>query len=424
MPSSRLWADEQPVRTPPENMRAEQALLGAILANNKAFDAVSHFLRAEHFFDPVNATVFTAIACRIEAGRLADAVSLKSDLENAGSLEAVGGTAYLTSLLSAMVGIVGVREYGLAIQDSWHRRKLIEVGQTLTSDAFGAGDGRPATEAHEAAEAALYDLAERGEIDEAHAPAHEAMAQAIDAAAKASEQPTGPIGLTTGFAELDEITGGWRRGHLALLAARPSMGKTTLALSMAAGAAELGAAVLFASMEMSRAAIGGVLAAGLAQLPRDAGDRGRIREPDSSGGFAWRSVTQQEIDRMIAAQRAMVNQRLIIDECRSHTMAAIRAQARRMKRRGGLDLVVIDYLGLMRVPELARIGNRVLEVSHLSAQAKALAIEMDVPVLMLCQLNRGPEGPDDKRPTTADLRDSGSLEQDADLLMFIYREHY
>jgi replicative DNA helicase len=177
-------------------------------------------------------------------------------------------------------------------------------------------------------------------------------------------------------------------------------------------------------MEMNREAIGGVLAAGLAQLPRDAGDRGRIREIGPTGGSSWRAIDQREIDHMVAAQRAMMNRTLLIDECRSRGMAALRAQARRMKRRGGLDLVVIDYLGLMQVPELARTGNRVLEVSRLSTQAKALAIDMDVPVVMLSQLNRGPEGRDDKRPTAADLRDSGSLEQDADLLLFIYREHF
>jgi replicative DNA helicase len=250
------------------------------------------------------------------------------------------------------------------------------------------------------------------------------MAQAIDAAVKASEQPTGLIGLATGFAELDEMTGGLQPGDYTLLAGRPSMGKTTLALAMAAGAAEAKARTLFVSMEMSRAAIGGLLTAGLAQLPRDAANRGQVREYDPVGGSAWRAITQSEIDRMTAVQRAMAKKTFVIDECRSHTIGAIRAQARRMKRRGGLDLLIIDYLGLLQIPELSRAGNRTLEVSRLSAQAKALAIEMSVPVVMLCQLNRGLEGRDDKRPTLADLRDSGSLEQDADLVMFVYREHF
>ena len=407
-------------RLPPANLQAEQALLGAILANNKAYDTVSDFLRPEHFADPANNRVYAAIAARIDAGRLVDAVALKSDLENADILTEVGGSAYLARLLSSMVGIINAREYGIEIQNASHRRSLIDIGERLVNDAFGAGDGRPAIEAHEAAEAALCELGERGEIEQVRAPAHEAMAMAIDAAVKASEQRSGPIGLTTGFAALDDFTGGLRRGQYSLLAGRPSMGKTTLALGMAAAAAEAGAKVLFVSLEMNREAIGGVLASGLAQLPRDAGDRGQILECGSS----WRAVDQQEIDRMTAAQRAMAKRTLLIDECRSRGMAAIRAQARRMKRRGGLDLLVIDYIGLLEVRELARTGNRVLEVSRLSAQAKALAIEMDVPVLMLSQLNRGPEGRDDKRPTTADLRDSGSLEQDADLILFIYREHF
>jgi replicative DNA helicase len=323
-----------------------------------------------------------------------------------------------------MVGIINAREYGLSVRDAWHRRKLLEIGETLINDAYGTGDGRSATEIHDTTETALYQLGEAGEIDEVRAPAHEAIAQAIDAAVKAAEQPSGLIGLTTGFASLDEITGGLRRGQYVLLAARPSMGKTTLGLGMAVGATTVGARTLFVSLEMNREAIGGVLASGLAGLPRDAGDRGRIREPGPAGDFTWRAINQREIDRMVAVQRAMANHTFMIDECRSHGMAAIRAQARRMKRRGGLDLVVIDYLGLLAVPELARVGNRVLEVSRLSAQAKALAIEMDVPVVMLCQLNRGPEAREDKRPTAADLRDSGSLEQDADLVLFIYREHF
>jgi replicative DNA helicase len=407
----------------PANVRAEQALLGAILTSNKVYDTVSYFLRADHFIDPTHNRIYAAIAVRIEGGRLADAISLKSDFENTPVLDEVGGPSYLGQLLVAMVGINNALEYGRAIHDAWRRRCLITIGQILVFDGY-ASDGRSAAEVHEAAEASLYDLGERGEIEEARSPAHEAMALAIDGAVKAAEQPEGLVGLTTGFQALDEITGGWRRGHYAILAGRPSMGKTTLGLGMSAAAAETGARVLFASMEMSREAIGGVLAAGLSQLPRDAGDRGRVREPDGAGGFSWRAIAQPEIDRMVAAQRTMAGHTLVIDECRSHSVQAIRAQARRMKRRGGLDLVVIDYLGLLQVPELARAGNRTLEVSRLSAAAKALAIEMDIPVVMLCQLNRGPEGREDKRPTTADLRDSGSLEQDADLILFIYREHF
>ena len=410
-------------RGPPSNQQAEQALLGALLANNKAYERLAAFLRPEHFVDPIYGRIFEAVARRCEAGQLADAVTMKAEFEHAHILDEVGGPQYLAQLLGAMVGIINAGEYARAIYDAWMRRELIDIAEQLRDRAYADGtvDARALIED---AEGRLYDLAERGETAEAWSPAHEAMGRAIEAAVKAASMPGGLVGLTTGYAELDDITGGLRRGQYTLLAARPSMGKTTLALGIAVGAVQAGARVLFVSREMDREAIGAMLAAGLAQLPRYAADRGRICGRDDLGRFTWTPIGRLEIDRMMAAQRAMAQRDLVIDECRSGTMSAVRSAARRMKRRGGLDLVMIDYIGLMRVPELGRFDNRTLELTRLSAECKALAIDLNVPVVVLSQLNRDLEKRDDKRPIMSDLRDSGSLEQDADVIAFLYREHY
>jgi replicative DNA helicase len=410
------------LRMPPANPQAEQALLGAILANNKAYDYVSGFLRPDHFADPVHGKLFERIGLRIDSGRLADTLSLKAELEHDGVLATAGGLSYLAQLLSAMVSPTYVAEYGRAIQDSWHRRQLIEIGEELVRRAFGRGEAETAKDIHESAEAKLFELADRG--GDVPMQAHVAMSLAIDAAEKASQRPSGLVGITTGLRELDEMTGGLRAGTLNLLAARPSMGKTTLALSIAVNAVLAGARVLFVSREMTQIDIGACLAGGMAPVHRDLADRGRHRERDEYGRFRYRPINDVEIHAMMAAQRAMVNRDLVIDECRAGTISAIRSGARRMKRRGGLDLIIVDYLGLLKIPEMARSDNRVLEVTRLSADSKAMAVDLNVPVLMLAQLNRGPESREDKRPSLADLRDSGSLEQDADVVMFLYREHY
>jgi replicative DNA helicase len=323
-----------------------------------------------------------------------------------------------------MVGIINAGEYGRAIHDAWHRRQLIDIAHDLADRAFGSDPSMSAMQVQEAAESRLFELAERNQVEDAVSPAHEAMRLAIDAAVKASQTPSGLVGISTGLTALDDILGGLKRGSYYVLGARPSMGKTSLGIRISVGAVEASARVLFISREMTRVDIGAALTAGLAGLPRDAAERGRIRGRDEFGRFQYAPISQADVDAMIKAQRAMIERNMMIDECRSGTMASIRAATRRMKRRGGCDLVVIDYLGLLNVPELSRAGNRELELSRLSADAKALARDLDVPVLMLAQLNRANEAREDKRPGLADLRGSGAIEQDADVVMFLHRDHY
>jgi replicative DNA helicase len=413
------------LRQPPANAQAEQALLGGLLANNRAYDGVAGWLREEHFADPAHGAIYAAIARRIDTGRLADALLLvreSGEWAHAFKDEAEA-RAYISELLTAMVGAQDVRHYAEAVVDAWHRRALIEIGADLMRRAFEPGEAT-ARAIHEAAEERLAQLADGRGGDAEPMPAHEAMGLAIDEAWKSRDTPGGLVGLTTGLRALDDATGGLRGGDMIVVGARPSMGKTTLGLTMAAGAAAAGGRVAFVSYEMPASDLGAQITAGMTPISRDLTTRGKQRFQDELGRFRWRPVTEAEIASMHAAQRAMAERRLMILDMRVRTMTALRAAVRRLVRRGGLDLVVVDYLQLMEVPELARFDNRTLEVTRLSGQLKALAKDFGIPVVVLSQLNRAVEGREVKRPTLSDLRDSGAIEQDADLVMFLHRDQY
>ena len=416
------------MRLPPTNLPAEQALLGGLLANNKAYDQVAGWLKAEHFADPVHGVIYGAIARRIDAGRLADAVTLgRESVEWAGAgpfasdAEARG---YLAQLLTAMVSPLMVKSYADAVVDCWHRRELIHIGEELVNRAMEPG-GAPAREIHEAAEEALARLADGQEGDAAPVPAHQAMELAIEEAWKARDVPGGLVGLSTGLAALDDATGGLQRADYIVLGARPSMGKTTLAETICVGAARTGAKVALFSFEMRALALGGQLAAGLTPVTRDLATRGKERERDELGRFRWRPMAQHEADMMLQAKREMMPHTLMIFDRVPPTMPALRAAVRRMKRRGGVDLVAVDYLQLMGVPDMQRRGaSRYEIVTVLSNELKRLAQDFDIPVLVLAQLSRAGEERDVKRPQLSDLRDSGAIEQDADVVMFLHRDHY
>lgn len=413
------------LRLPPTNLPAEQHVLGSLLANNKGYDSLAGWLKAEHFADPAHGAIYSAIARRLDSGRLADPVVLaRESVEWAGGFDSdTAARGYLAELLAAMVSPREVRHYAEAVVDCWHRRALIEIGQELMGRAMDPG-GTPAREIHEAAEEALARLADGQEGEATPVPAHEAMQLAIDEAWRVRDVAGGLVGLTTGLGALDDATGGLRAGDMIVVGARPSMGKTTLGLAISAGAARAGGRVAFISFEMMAQDLGAQITAGLAHLSRDLTTRGKEREQDELGRFRWRPVTEAEIHAMQAAQRAMAERRLLILDKLPRTMPALRAAVRRLVRRGGLDLVVIDYLQLMRVPELSRFDNRVLEVERISGDIKALAKEFGIPVVALSQLSRASEGRDVKRPKLQDLRNSGAIEQDADVVMFLHRDHY
>ena len=411
-------------RLPPANAQAEQALLGALLANNKAYERVSEFLAPEHFVDPIHGRIYQAIARRIEAGQLADAVTLKAEFEHSGILEEVGGVAYLGQLLTAMVGIINAGEYGRTIHDAWLRRQLIDLGETVVNNAFGAEPELDGIKQIEAAEQALFDLATKGGSEGAAMTFETALAMAIDTAAKAFERDGKVSGLTTGLTDLDARTGGLHPSDLLILAGRPGMGKTALATKIAFGAAqallnearaenpnaEAKQCVAVFSLEMSAAQLATRLLAEEARVSSD-----RIRRGE---------IGQKDFDNFVAVSRRIARLPLIIDDTPAITLSALRTRCRRLRRTRGLALIVVDYLQLMRPAAGTRPDNRVLEISQITQGLKAIAKELSVPVIALSQLSRAVESREDKRPQLSDLRESGTIEQDADAVMFVYRDEY
>jgi replicative DNA helicase len=412
------------LRRPPANEAAEQALLGALLANNRAYERISEFLAPEHFADPIHGRIYHSISRRIEAGHLADAVTLKGEFEHSGALDEVGGTAYLAQLLTAMVGIINAGEYGRAIHDAWVRRQLIDVGETVVNNAFGAEPELDGIKQIEAAEQALFTLATDGGSPGGFVSFSRALTEAIEGAERAFKRGGHVSGLSTGLRDLDSKMGGLHPSDLLILAGRPGMGKSALATKIAFGAARAlvdeaqaadpnaapsGAVALF-SLEMSAEQLATRL---LAEQSRISGDR--IRRGD---------IGQRDFDRFVAVSRDIASLPIEIDDTAALTLSAMRTRCRRLKRTKGLALIVVDYLQLMRPAAGTRPENRVLEISQITQGLKAIAKELAVPVLALSQLSRAVESREDKRPQLSDLRESGTIEQDADGVMFIYRDEY
>ncbi len=411
-------------RLPPANLEAEQALLGALLANNKAYERVSEFLAPEHFADPVNGRVYAAIQRRIEAGQLADAVTLRAEFQNSGLLDEVGGAAYLGQLLSAMVGIINAGEYGRVIHDAWLRRQLIDVGETVVNRAFGAEPDLDARQQLEAAEQHLFDLAKDNGAEGGFVAFERALATAVEHAAAAFSNPGGVSGLSSGLRDLDKRTGGLHKSDLIILAGRPGMGKTALATKVAFGAAR---AILRKAREDNPNAVprGGVAIFSLEMSCDQLATRLLSEESRISGARIRRGdIMQRDFDKFVEVSRELQSLPLYIDDTPAITISALRTRCRRLQRTRGLDLIVVDYLQLMRPAAGTRPESRVLEISMITQGLKAIAKELAVPVIALSQLSRQVESREDKRPQLSDLRESGSIEQDADMVMFIYRDEY
>jgi len=411
-------------RLPPSNLQAEQALLGALLANNKAYERVSEFLAPEHFADPIHGKIFAAIARRCEAGQIADPVMLRAEFEHSGVLDEVGGTAYLAQLLAAMVGIINAGDYGRAIRDAWIRRQLIDLGEVMVNRAFGAEPELDGSDQIEAGEQALFDLATRGGSEGALITFETALTRAIEIAATAHKNQGSVSGLDTGLRDLNKKMGGLHPSDLVILAGRPGMGKSGLATKIAFGAAQALLAnarvdnpnamakqtIAIFSLEMSAEQLATRL---LAEEARVSGDRIRRGE-----------INQKDFDNFVKVSREISQLPLMIDDTPALTLSALRTRCRRLKRTKGLGLIVIDYLQLMRPAAGTKPENRVLEISQITQGLKAIAKELAVPVLALSQLSRAVESREDKRPQLSDLRESGTIEQDADVVMFIYRDEY
>ncbi len=424
---TRLHGGEDPpqIRELPHNFEAEQALLGAILINNEAYSRVSDFLRPEHFFDPVNGRIFEASAKLIERHQVANPVTLKNLFEGDEALADVGGAKYLARLAAAAVTIINAGDYGRTIFDLHLRRKLIELAETMRAEAESADLDSDAAHQIEIAEQHLFDLATTGEYEGGFRTFNDVLAAAIEMAEAAYKREGQLTGTSIGFTDLDKLLGGLQASDLIILAGRPSMGKTALATNMAYNAARLcrfdidangqkkvsdGAVVGFFSLEMSAEQLATRILAEASGVSSD-----RIRKGD---------LSNEEFQRVVEANQELARLPFFIDDTPALSVAQLRTRARRLKRQHSLSMIVVDYLQLLRSTSTRASDNRVQEISEITRGLKALAKELDVPVLALSQLSRAVEQREDKRPQLADLRESGSIEQDADVVMFIYRPEY
>lgn len=393
---------------PPCNSEIEAALLGALLTHNRALDAVADIVGPEHFFEPVHGRIYEAARDMIDAGRTANPATLANRFEQEEALETVGGSRYLHDLAASVISIANAAEYARIIVDLWKRRELIDAGEILAADA--REPDADVTTVTEALESRLTSLADREAQDTCRSLADSARI-AADEIEAACEAKRGITGIPTGLVDLDWKLAGMQNSDLILLAGRPSMGKTALAGHIALSVARAGSPVLFFSTEMSHEQVTKRLIAAEAGITF-----GRLR-----------AGTLDDLERLRIrdAAKALGEYPLTIDDEATLTVAKLRARARRHKRRHGLALIVVDYLQLLSASaEARRKYNDVAETTEISKGLKAVAKELRVPVLCLSQLSRQVESREDKRPQLADLRQSGALEQDADVVMFIYREEY
>ncbi len=411
-------------RTPPHNHEAEQALLGAVLLNNRAYEQVSEFLRAEHFAEPVHGRIFAACGKLIDRGQMANPVTLKTYFEQDGGLADIGGPAYLAALANAVVSIINAVDYGKLIHDLHLRRELIALGSDLVNDAFQPSVDSSALDQIGQAEAKLYELATTGQTEGGFEDFRTVLIEAVNQAEAAHKRQGKLSGVPTGLVDMDKKLGGLHPSDLIILAGRPSMGKTSLATNIAFNAAKAyreeadalgkpkavdGAMVAFFSLEMSAAQLATRILAEQAEIASH-----KIRQGE---------LSNEEFERLVTAAQDLHRLPLFIDDTPALSISAVRTRARRLKRQHGLGLIVLDYLQLLRGSG-ASAENRVQEISEITRGLKALAKELDVPVIALSQLSRAVEQREDKRPQLADLRESGSIEQDADVVMFVFREQY
>lgn len=413
-------------RLPPYNADAETRLLGALLINNAGYIRVSEFLQPEHFGNALHGRIFAAIAKLVERGQIANPVTLKNLFDQDAVLTEVGGAQYLARLADAAVTVINAEDYGRAIYDLYLRRELITVGEDVVNDAYRQDLDDPAGEQIERAERKLFDLATKGQAEGGFRVLKAALTSAIDNAQAAFKRNGKTVGTATGFRDLDRKLGGLHRSDLVILAGRPGMGKTSLATNIAFNAAkayrpgqatdgqtiaEDGAVVGFFSLEMSAEQLATRMLAEESGVASD-----RIRRGD---------VSNQDFDKFVHASLRLERVPLFIDDTPALTVSALRTRARRLKRQQGLGLIVVDHIQLLRPSAPTRaIENRVQELSDITRGLKALAKELDLPVLALSQLSRAVEQREDKRPMLADLRESGSIEQDADVVMFLFRQEY
>lgn len=422
LPARQVDADHY--RLAPHNLEAEQALLGAILINNDAFYRVSDFLEPSHFSEPIHGRIFEIAAEIVRAGKTATPVTVKTFLPADFRLGELNAAQYLSRLAAEATTIINAADYGRTIYDLALRRSLILIGEDMVNIAFDAPVDMAPRSQIEDAERRLFELAESGRFEGGFGNFESALVHAIDMASAAYKRDGHLSGIASGLSDLDRLVGGFQHSDLVIIAGRPGMGKTALATNIAFNIASAwrgeelpdgsiktvnGGIVGFFSLEMSSEQLATRIVAEQTEIPSSEIRRGSINEDQ----FARLVEVAQKIQRIP----------LYIDQTGGLSIAQLAARARRLKRQRGLDVIIVDYIQLLQSGG-RRSDNRVQEVTEITNNLKALAKELDVPILALSQLSRQVEQREDKRPQLSDLRESGSIEQDADVVMFVFREEY
>ena len=405
--TSKLGSHTQALRQPPHSDDAEQSLLGGVMLDTRAWDQVADLVSAHDFYRADHRRLFTAIGELSELSKPPDAVTVGEHLQRQGELDDVGGQAYLARLVRDTPGAANIRAYATIVRECAMLRQLIEVGADISASAYDT-EGRSVSDLVDQAEQRVFDIADRGQRSGAgFVPLKDILPRSIDRLDALSNSTDGITGVATGFSELDKLTAGLQAGDLVVVAGRPSMGKTTLALNIAENAA-IGHRVATGifSMEMPREQVTFRIIGSMGRVSLSHLRTGRLSDED------WRRVN--------SAVSIMSGAPIFIDDAPGLTSTDVRARSRRLKREHDLGLIVVDYLQLMQASRSTE--NRATEISEISRSLKGLARELEVPVIALSQLNRSVEQRNDKRPVMSDLRESGAIEQDADVIIFIYRE--
>ena len=399
----------------PSNIEAEQSLIGSVLVNNDIIDEISNIVNAGKFFDPIHRKIYEVVESLNNKGMIANPITLKNYFENDSGLNEVGGVDYLVKLTRFSSSIKQAIDYSKIIHEMYVKRELIFISDGISDQAKDDQIEKTGENIIEDAEKSLFDLAERGNFSQTFLKFNQALDQTIEMATLAMKSDQGIVGVPTGLTDLDEKLGGLHRSDLVIIAGRPSMGKTALATNIAYHAAknmqendEKGS-VAFFSLEMSSEQLS----------TRILSEQARISSSEIRRGKA----SEETLNRYIETSRNIYDLPLYIDETPAIAISTLSNRARRIKRLFGLKLVVVDYIQLMRTNS-NRMDGRVQEISEITQGLKALAKELNVPVVALSQLSRAVEQRDDKIPQLSDLRESGSIEQDADVVLFVYREQY
>ena len=402
------------IREVPVNTGAEQALLGAILYNNLAYEKIEEFLEPEYFSSKINSIIFKSIKKLISNDQIADLNTVKVQLDGNEEFEENGGLSYLLKLCENTVSIINSKQYGELIYDLYLRRRLIDLGTNLINNSYNTEEESNSISLIEKTEQNLFNLIQNNEFDTGPRDFKEIMQRTIDYAEKAFKKSEDVIGLKTGLNDFDKKIGGLHKSDLIIVAGRPSMGKTAFATNIASYISkEFGNKkknVLFFSLEMSSEQLATRLLGELAEI--------------SSENIRTGNLSKQDFSKILTSSDDLKKLNLFIDDTPALSISAIRTRARRLKRKLGLDLIILDYLQLVNGESKKTNDNRVQEISDITRGLKTIAKELNIPVIALSQLSRKVEDREEKRPQLADLRESGAIEQDADLVVFLYREEY